>query len=120
VLFQSVAEHPQLGPAFRAYIYMAYEFFHAPLPMNYKQDQYAEKHYQNLLATYCGRGKQKKFFRLLIENIQRAFSKEQLNDIYPDNNGNYYCLRAKYLWVLIGRFRRSDAWRAKFKNLDPF
>ena len=116
----ALAGNSDYGPACRAYLYLAELFFHVPLPVSYKKDQYAVKHYQKVLSSYCGWKKQKKLMKLLLANLVSSFSKEYLNAHYPDNNGNFNALRAKYLWALIGRFSRKEAWQAKFKNLVPF
>jgi len=117
---ERVANDVEFGSTFRYYLLLAQRFFNISLPFDAEFGAAADGHMENIMATRRGWRKGIKLVRLMIENLQRSFSQEQLRDVYPESRHSVTFLRGKYFFTLLGRYRRFGRWQEMYKRLIPY
>jgi hypothetical protein len=116
---EALRQHPRYGAAFKAYEHLAKRLFRVNLPGSTEANPDALRHYRSALRYRSGWRRQAHRIQTLLSEAVSAFSSERLQLLYPREKTSINRLRIRHLKVLLGNYRRLEAWRTKIRGVSP-
>lgn len=116
---EALQQHPRFGPVFMAYAHLAKVLFHVNLPGFSEGSPDAHRHYRKAISSRSGWRRQGHRIRMLLSEMAWAFRGERLRLVYSQEGVPTNRLRIRHLTLLLGRYRRLEAWRRRLRGLSP-